>query len=41
MVCGTVRRPSRTMVALLNLLHEIYGFEWPASLGQPAPTASC
>jgi DNA-binding transcriptional LysR family regulator len=33
------RRPSRTVVAFLNLLHEIYGFQWPASLGQPAPTA--
>jgi DNA-binding transcriptional LysR family regulator len=32
------RRPSRTMVAFLNVLHEAYGFEWPASMGQPAPT---
>jgi DNA-binding transcriptional LysR family regulator len=32
------RRPSRTMVAFLNVLHETYSFEWPASMGQPAPT---
>jgi DNA-binding transcriptional LysR family regulator len=32
------RRPSRTMIALLNVLHEGYHFEWPASMGQPAPT---
>lgn len=32
------RRPSRTVVAFLNILHEIYSFEWPASMGQPAPT---
>ena len=34
------RRPSRTMVAFLNLLHEVYAFEWPESLGQPAPTVA-
>jgi DNA-binding transcriptional LysR family regulator len=33
------RRPSRTMVAFLGLLYEAYGFEWPAGIGQPAPTA--
>jgi DNA-binding transcriptional LysR family regulator len=32
------RRPSRTMIAFLNVLHEAYHFEWPASMGQPAPT---
>jgi DNA-binding transcriptional LysR family regulator len=32
------RRPSRTVVAFLNILHETYSFEWPASMGQPAPT---
>ena len=32
------RRPSRTMVAFLSLLHETYGFEWPAGIGQPAFT---
>jgi DNA-binding transcriptional LysR family regulator len=31
------RRPSRTVVAFLNILHETYSFEWPASMGQPAP----
>ena len=35
------RRPSRTMVAFLNVLHEAYHFEWPASMGQPAPTVPC
>ena len=24
------------MTAFLDLLHEIYEFEWPASIGQPA-----
>jgi len=32
------RRPSRTMLAFLSLLHEIYTFEWPPSLGEPGPT---
>jgi DNA-binding transcriptional LysR family regulator len=34
------RRPSRTMVAFLNLLHEVSSFAWPESLGQPAPTVA-
>jgi DNA-binding transcriptional LysR family regulator len=32
------RRLARSMVAFLNLLHEIYDFEWPETAGQPAPT---
>lgn len=34
------RPPSRTMVAFLNLLHETYGFEWPAGVSQPSPTSN-
>jgi len=30
------RRPSRTMLAFLGLLHETYAFEWPAGIGQPS-----
>jgi DNA-binding transcriptional LysR family regulator len=34
------RRLARSMVAFLNLLHEIYGFEWPESVGKPDPTVA-
>jgi DNA-binding transcriptional LysR family regulator len=33
------RRPSRTVLTFFNILHEFYDFEWPASMGQPAPAA--
>jgi len=33
------RRPSRTLVALLDLLHEIYAFGWPSDVERPAPLA--
>ena len=33
------RRPSRTLVAFVELLHELYAFEWPSGMDRPAPAA--